>query len=206
MKKSELPYTRISSELNGQINELMDDFDALMKKANRFGLDIRLYPSSDSLVLYFNDDWPDTLLVDKKLSSEKRTDTTVEKPKDVPVTYEPLTDVNALSLEKKTVYDKLVRDEIPNLMVKSGLKVTYHAVDGDELKKRLKDKLIEEVNEFIEATDPKDIMEELADITEVLLAIKAEYRIFPGDLEAVRSKKYVEKGGFYNGYVLDSAE
>ena len=60
-----LPYTHISSELNAKITELMEDYDRLLEKAKNFGLDIRLYADSQSLVLYFNDDYPDTLLVDK---------------------------------------------------------------------------------------------------------------------------------------------
>ena len=54
------------------IAELMEDYDKLVEKAKSYGLDIRLYPESTTLVLYFHDDYPDTLLVDKCLSSEKK--------------------------------------------------------------------------------------------------------------------------------------
>ena len=65
-------YTQCSEELNNMIAELMDDFDTLVAKAKSFGLDIRLYDESETLVLYYNDDYPDTLLVDKDLSSIRR--------------------------------------------------------------------------------------------------------------------------------------
>ena len=65
-------YTHCSEELNNMIAELMDDFDKLVAKAKSFGLDIRLYDESETLVLYYNDDYPDTLLVDKDLSSIRR--------------------------------------------------------------------------------------------------------------------------------------
>lgn len=65
-------YTHCSEELNNMIAELMDDFDKLVVKAKSFGLDIRLYDESETLVLYYNDDYPDTLLVDKDLSSIRR--------------------------------------------------------------------------------------------------------------------------------------
>lgn len=70
MSKSEekLPYTRINEELNAVVKELMEDFEALITKAKQKGLDIRLHPTAPSLVLYFNDDYPDTLLVDKYFS------------------------------------------------------------------------------------------------------------------------------------------
>lgn len=69
---NELPYTRSDKELNDKIAELMDDYEKLVTKAKRFGLDIRLYDDSETLVLYYNDDYPDTLLVDKDLSSNRR--------------------------------------------------------------------------------------------------------------------------------------
>lgn len=65
-------YTHCSEELNNMVAELMDDFDKLVAKAKSFGLDIRLYDESETLVLYYNDDYPDTLLVDKDLSSIRR--------------------------------------------------------------------------------------------------------------------------------------
>ena len=73
-------YTHCSEELNAIVAELMEDYEKLVEKAKSHGLDIRLYDSSETLVLYYNDDYPDTLLVDKDLSSqphlEKRIETT----------------------------------------------------------------------------------------------------------------------------------
>ena len=65
-------YTRQSDELNSIICELMDDYENLVKKAKSHGLDIRLHPGAPTLELYFHDDYPDTLLVDKYPSSERR--------------------------------------------------------------------------------------------------------------------------------------
>ena len=69
---SKLPYTHRSEELNIKVSEIMSDFNHLVNKAKTFGLDIRLHPESESLVLYFNDDYPDTLLVDKSESSKRK--------------------------------------------------------------------------------------------------------------------------------------
>lgn len=65
-------YTHCSGEFNNIVAELMEDYAKLVKKAKSFGLDIRLYDESETLELYFNDDYPDTLLVDKDLSSIRR--------------------------------------------------------------------------------------------------------------------------------------
>ena len=72
MENSKPIYTHYSDELNDMVAELMDDYAKLVEKAKSFGLDIRLYDESETLELYFNDDYPDTLLVDKSLSSLRR--------------------------------------------------------------------------------------------------------------------------------------
>lgn len=69
---NKLPYTHYSEELNNKVAELMNDFSNLVKKAKSFDLDIRLHPETETLVLYFNDDYPDTLLVDKSESSIRK--------------------------------------------------------------------------------------------------------------------------------------
>ena len=62
-----LPHTRIDPVLNEYVTEIIDDFRKLITKAKGYGLDIKLIPNSkDSLELYFHDDYPDTILVDKE--------------------------------------------------------------------------------------------------------------------------------------------
>lgn len=62
-----LPYTRTDPTLNSHIEEIIGDFRKVIEKAKSYGLDIKLTPSStDSLELYFHDDYPDTILVDKE--------------------------------------------------------------------------------------------------------------------------------------------
>ena len=65
-------YTHTNSELNDRITELMEDYAKIVEKAKSFGLDIRLFNDSETLELYFHDDYPDTLLVDKHQSSLRR--------------------------------------------------------------------------------------------------------------------------------------
>lgn len=70
-KSNKLPYTRISEELNDRITEIMNDWNELVVKTKNYGLDIKLAPDSQTtLELYFNDDYPDTILVDKYTSCE----------------------------------------------------------------------------------------------------------------------------------------
>lgn len=64
-------------------------------------------------------------------------------------------------------YDKLVRDNIPTFLSDLGHAVDWYIVDGDELYRRLKLKVIEEFDEFCQ--NPS--YEELADLEEVLESI-----------------------------------
>ena len=65
-----LPYTRISEELNDRVTELMSDWYSLVEKAKSYGMDIRFSSNCiNTLELYFHDDYPDMLLVDKSFLS-----------------------------------------------------------------------------------------------------------------------------------------
>ncbi|MCB2182985.1 MAG: nucleoside triphosphate pyrophosphohydrolase [Desulfobulbaceae bacterium] len=64
-------------------------------------------------------------------------------------------------------YNKLVRDNIPNIIQLNNEKCSFRLLSDDEMKKCLIDKLIEEVKEFIDS----ESVEELADILEVIESI-----------------------------------
>lgn len=66
--KNALPYTR-DEELNTVVYELMTEWDRFVKIAKSHGMDIRFAPNcTETLELYFHDDYPDMLLVDKEIS------------------------------------------------------------------------------------------------------------------------------------------
>jgi predicted house-cleaning noncanonical NTP pyrophosphatase (MazG superfamily) len=93
-------------------------------------------------------------------------------------------------------YNKLVRDKIPEILDEKGISYEKSIASPDEYKAELIKKLEEEIREFSEAGDP----EELADIIEVLEALKQlpEY----ADVETVRQKKREERGGFDQKIIL----
>ncbi len=100
-------------------------------------------------------------------------------------------------------FDKLVRDNIPNIIKeKYNKKPIFYAVDGGEYRKRLDDKLQEEVSEFLQ----DDNVEELADILEVIYAICDYKKITKQDLENCRLKKAQERGAFKDKIILDRVE
>jgi predicted house-cleaning noncanonical NTP pyrophosphatase (MazG superfamily) len=49
----------------------------------------------------------------------------------------------------KKIYNKLIRDEIPAVMDKKGVKYSTHIADEKEYEEKLLEKLKEEVEEFL---------------------------------------------------------
>lgn len=65
------------------------------------------------------------------------------------------------------VYQKLVRDRIPEICTKNGQKANTSVLDEVSYQQALRKKLVEEVNEYLESGET----EELADIAEVIDAL-----------------------------------
>ena len=87
-------------------------------------------------------------------------------------------------------YDKLVRDNIPNILDAKNFPYELEVLDNEKYKIELIKKLGEEVAEFLVEGD----VEELADVIEVVEALKKlpEYQ----NVYDVRMQKLEEKGGF----------
>jgi predicted house-cleaning noncanonical NTP pyrophosphatase (MazG superfamily) len=95
-----------------------------------------------------------------------------------------------------TTYNKLVRDRIPEILDRKGIAYEKRTASDAEYKTELIKKLLEEAEEFSNAGDP----EELADVLEVIEALKTlpEY----GSAESIRLKKREERGGFDEKLIL----
>ena len=99
-------------------------------------------------------------------------------------------------------YNKLVRDKIPEIIKKKGEVPITHIASDDEYWKKLKEKLQEEINEFMKDGNA----EELADILEVVYAICDYKKIDKKELELLRKKKTKERGGFKERIILDETK
>lgn len=90
------------------------------------------------------------------------------------------------------VYNKLVRDRVPDIIFSSGNTPLTTVLSKQEFEESLKRKLAEETQEFLESEE----VEELVDIFQVILAILDEKGISVEEFESRRKKKALEKGEF----------
>ena len=114
-----------------------------------------------------------------------------------------------MAKKNKIVFNKLVRDLIPETIARTGSKVVFKALKGDELKMALKRKLLEEVNELVVAETTEQIIEEMADIMEVLEQMQfvlSNRIISDQEITKVRDRKEMANGGFNEGFYLIEVE
>lgn len=97
-------------------------------------------------------------------------------------------------------YQKLVRDKIPDIIISQGKTPKIHIASNKEYFYALKNKLKEEVSEFINDENG----EEIADILEVIYAICHYKKYKLKDIEKIRIAKFKSRGGFSKKIILDS--
>ena len=97
------------------------------------------------------------------------------------------------------VYNKLVRDRIPDVLNKANKKYTYHIATDEEFLIRLKDKIIEELEELYE--NPS--VEEMADVFEVLYTLGKELKLDIAAVNTTMFKKGLAKGRFKEKIILE---
>lgn len=96
--------------------------------------------------------------------------------------------------------EKLVRDNIPEIIRAEGREPEVRVANQEEYKHFVKAKLCEEANEF--AAEPT--AEELADILEVVAAAGEAFDIGNEDLERVMMEKHMKRGGYGGRIILKS--
>src|SRR3989338_11221532 len=99
-------------------------------------------------------------------------------------------------------HNKLVRDKIPEIIKKKGAVPITHIASDDEYWQKLKEKLQEEINEFMKDENA----EELADILEVIYTIRDYKKIDKNELELLRKKTAEERGGFKDKIIIDETK
>ncbi len=97
------------------------------------------------------------------------------------------------------VYNKLVRDRIPEIIRNDGNESVIRIMEKAEYKQSLFKKLHEEISEFTE----DESIEELCDVLEVIDALKAVLGYSDEAIGEIKSKKQTKNGAFNDRIFLE---
>ena len=101
------------------------------------------------------------------------------------------------------VYNKLVRDNIPEIIINDGCKPVIRTLTDEEYKKELEKKLLEEYNEVLQTKTSKERIEELADMLEIIQSLANLERKTLDDVVEVAKVKRFKRGGFEKKIYLE---
>ena len=93
-------------------------------------------------------------------------------------------------------YNKLVRDNIPNIIKQNGEKPIIEILSDNDYELELLKKLQEECNEVISAENQEELLNELADVYEVLNALAYIQNKSMDDVVKIAEQKKLKRGGF----------
>ncbi len=105
----------------------------------------------------------------------------------------------------REVHEKLVRDRIPEAVTRSGELARVATLPPEVKVAALKVKLVEEAFEVRDASR-KQLVEEIADVLEVLRALAQEVGVSWNSIEHARASKAEKRGGFDKGFLLIETE
>lgn len=104
------------------------------------------------------------------------------------------------------IYQKLVRDRIPEIIRNHGKNPVFREVGGPELEKAVGMKLLEEAHELFNALKGaarEEVLKESADLFEIVLKALDLAGLGMSDLLLEREKRARERGGFSKGIFLE---
>ncbi|MDZ5471407.1 nucleoside triphosphate pyrophosphohydrolase [Bacillus sp. 31A1R] len=104
------------------------------------------------------------------------------------------------------VYNKLVRDRIPEIIEKSGKRFTTSILNESEFLYELRKKSQEELEEYLNATTGEEALGELADLLEILHALAESHGSSIDEVDEFRKKKAEKRGGFKDRIYLLEVE
>lgn len=104
------------------------------------------------------------------------------------------------------VYNKLVRDQIPEIIASTGKQYSTRILDKQEYISELRKKSREELEEYMNADSNMEAIEELADLLEVISSLAKVHGSSFEEVEKVRNDKFKERGGFDKRILLVEVE
>ncbi|MBT4855945.1 nucleoside triphosphate pyrophosphohydrolase [bacterium] len=107
---------------------------------------------------------------------------------------------------RKFKQHKLWRDNAVNFIEQRGSKVTWTRLNDEEFSEQIKLKLMEEAEEVCAAKDKLELIEELADVLEVIDSFCEVNKFTLQDVMDKQKQKHQERGGFEGRKFVSVAE
>ena len=105
-----------------------------------------------------------------------------------------------MKLEK--VYNKLVRDNIPEIIIEDNQVPVTRVLDKEEYRKALEEKILEEYNEVLE-TIGENRLKELADLLEIIKSLAELENSSLDEVLKIAKEKREKRGGFSKKLYLE---
>lgn len=105
--------------------------------------------------------------------------------------------INEEVMPMKHIYNKLVRDRIPEIIENDHKTCATRILNDEEYLECLKSKLLEECHEVMNA-EGEDIKKEIADVLEVLETLENTLHIDHKEVLSIKEKKARSNGAFKN--------
>jgi predicted house-cleaning noncanonical NTP pyrophosphatase (MazG superfamily) len=109
-----------------------------------------------------------------------------------------------IGFQERQEFDKLVRDKIPDIIAERGERVMTERLNGEAFERALRQKLVEEAYEVLDAPDLESVVAELADVKDVVDALIEHLKTAESDTDVgeQRTEKQKRLGGFAKRIVL----
>ena len=107
---------------------------------------------------------------------------------------------------KKFGCNKLARDLVKKKLDAQNIRSSFRTLSKLEHIEALKTKLLEEADEVVRANNPQELIEELADLSEVILALTKLLGLSSEKIEEKRRQKKSGCGGFEEALYLEHIE
>lgn len=104
------------------------------------------------------------------------------------------------------ILNKLVRDNIIEIIKKQNKKCSYRYLNDTDFNQSLKEKLMEESREVYDAMGKEDLMNEIADVLEVVEALIQHNNLDRDEILKMKKQKALVNGKFNEKIYLVSVE
>ena len=94
------------------------------------------------------------------------------------------------------IYNKLVRDRIPEIISSSNKVAKTSILEDDDYDRELRKKLLEESEEILNSLTKESLCEEIADLCEVIDTLIEFHNLDKAKVIEIQLKKKEDRGGF----------